>query len=240
MGELRAEIRPVVDLSPQDCGDMFELYAEYYAGTDEDLFQRDLEEKQQVLLLFNENEHLSGFSTFTTLKYDFRGQTIRAIFSGDTIIDHRYWGEQALAFTWIRHAGHLKSQSPAVPLYWFLIVKGHRTYRFLPAFSKQYYPHWREPTPQKEKAIMDMMAKRRFGSCYDPATGLVRFSITAGYLKPAWAGMNESELRRPEVRFFLERNPGYWHGDEMVCLTELHSDNMRPLSRRIFEKGMAT
>ena len=48
----------------------------------------------------------------------------------------------------------------------------------------------------------------------------------------------ERERKRPDVAYFLQCNPGYASGDELVCLCELSTDNMRPLTRRLFVQGM--
>jgi hypothetical protein len=39
------------------------------------------------------------------------------------------------------------------------------------------------------------------------------------------------------VQFFLQANPGYKVGDELVCLTELSHDNQNPLAARLFDAG---
>jgi hypothetical protein len=39
------------------------------------------------------------------------------------------------------------------------------------------------------------------------------------------------------VRFFLERNPRYYLGEELVCLTELTSENLRSFASRAFLEG---
>ena len=216
---------------------MFSLYGQYYDGTCEELFLGDLENKEGAILLLDHDEQVRGFSTFALLDYQQDGRPFRAIFSGDTIIHHQYWGEQGLALTWIRNAGQIWCKQPDIPLYWFLIVKGHRTYRYLPAFALRYWPHWSEQTPQDMQAKMDLMAVSRFGDRYEPSSGVVHFPRSRGHLKPAWANVDEADLRRPEVRHFLRCNPGYHRGDELVCLAELHADNLRPFARRVFTQG---
>jgi hypothetical protein len=72
------------------------------------------------------------------LRFEAEGAPIMALFSGDTIISHHHWGEQELAHAWCYFAGQIKRQCPELPLYWFLIVKGHRTYRYLPAFTRRF------------------------------------------------------------------------------------------------------
>lgn len=237
MSGLRAEVRRRDEIGDGTRRGMYSLYRSYYEGTDEALFNRDLEEKDQALLLRDVNGVLRGFSTLKVLETGCGGAPLRAIFSGDTIIHHEFWGEQSLAFNWIRLAGRIRAEAPDVPLYWFLIVKGHRTYRYLQAFARRYYPHWRFSTPAREQAIMDTLASRKFGHHYRPGSGIVRFPRSRGHLAPAWATTGGAGDQRPEVRFFLDRNPGYVRGDELVCLTELEAANLRPLARRVFEQG---
>lgn len=234
MPELKAQITPIEELPDTLKASMFALYERYYEATAESVFISDLQNKDQVILLTDSQGKLQGFSTLAILFFEFDGTPSRAIFSGDTIVSSRHWGEQTLAFAWIRLAGQIKAQESALPLYWFLIVKGHRTYRYLPAFSKCFYPTWTEPTPPREQALMNQLATMRFGQHYDRERGLVCFPSSRGHLRKEWATVPPKDLRKPEVRFFLERNPGYTRGHELVCLTELHPENLRPLTRRLF------
>jgi hypothetical protein len=236
--QLRADILPVAALDDQITGEMFDLYESYYDATSRSLFRSDLAGKNFVIALREPSGALTGFSTLAVLNAEIGGEPLRAIYSGDTIIDQAHWGTQALAFTWIRLAGAIKAQSPELPLYWFLIVKGHRTFRYLSAFSIDFHPHWRRPTPAPAQAIMDGLAGRSFAQAYDPMRGIVSFPRSRGHLKPRWASVGLDEASRPDVAFFLRRNPGYIHGDELVCLTELASGNLRPLARRVFEQGL--
>lgn len=236
---LTATETDVDDLGASEIHNMYHLYGQYYESTSLELFTRDLSAKDQAILLFDRDRILRGFSSLAVLEGTVKDQVCQIIFSGDTIIDHRYWGEQTLPFTWIRLAGKIKARSPELPLYWFLIVKGHRTYRYLPAFSRNYYPIWSSPTPPETKAWIDRLATMRFGKHYDSASGLVRFPSSRGQLRGDWACVPEEDLRRPEVRFFLEQNPGYANGHELVCLTELHESNLKPLARRLFIQGMS-
>jgi hypothetical protein len=237
-GRLAAKVEIASELSESVKASMFALYERYYEATNAQLFMSDLKTKDYVILLTDHEGHAKGFSTLAVFSFDFHGARRRAIFSGDTIVDHRHWGEYALSFTWIRLAGRLKAQEPTVPLYWFLIVKGHRTYRYLPAFSTSYYPTWKRPTPPEAQGLMDHLASARFGRAYDPRTGIVAFPASRGQLKPEWAVVPPDDLRKPDVRFFLERNPSYASGHELACLTELSPETLRPLPRRLFLQGL--
>ncbi|MGK7900603.1 MAG: hypothetical protein AB4352_04150 [Hormoscilla sp.] len=217
---------------------MYDLYFQYYDGTSYSLFSADLSNKDYAILLRDEHHILRGFSTLAVLEFAFAERQKRAIFSGDTIVHHEYWGEQTLSLTWCRLAGTIKRDKPDLPLYWFLIVKGYRTYRYLPVFARQFYPNWRYPTPDEYKALMDYLGRSRFGEYYDPDSGLVKFPTSQGHLRETWADIKPEMRKKPDVKYFLTRNPEYDRGHELVCLMELRADNMRSHARRGFLEGL--
>ena len=177
---------------------------------------------------------------FTTLyvgEHSIAGQTVRSVFSGDTIIHHEFWGEQALPHAWCQFTGELKAQQPDVPLYWFLIVKGHRTYRYLRVFSKKFYPVYSESTPESLQTIMDHLGHARFNQNYHKASGLIQFPTSHGHLKPQWTGIDAKAVKNRDVNFFLQRNPNHHAGDEMVCLTELTESNLQRYALAAFTLG---
>ena len=239
-GVLNATVIDVVKLDRDVRRAMYALFERYYLATSPQMFARDLASKDTVILLHDEENRLCGFSTLATCTMNVGGETIRIVFSGDTIVERAHWGSHALAFAWIRHIGKIAAQAPGIPLFWLLIVKGHRTYRYLPAWMLDFTPDWRHPADTWLTALKDATATARFGTAYDREAGVLRFAASQGHLAPEWAGVTPREALRPDVRFFLERNPGYARGDELVCLGELAASNLRPLMRRLFLQGAAS
>ena len=217
--------------------EMYGLYERYYEGTSYQRFATDLADKDRVLLLRDAAGGLQGFSTLAVYERRFLGESVRVIFSGDTVVDAHHWGQQALAFSWLRLAGEIKAGRPDSPLYWFLISKGHRTYRYLSAFSRRFYPAPQHATPRRIRDLMGFLARDRFGDAYDPEDGVLRFAQPQGRLCGAYAQVSDSHRRLPDVEFFLQRNPGYARGDELVCLCELEADNLQPMAQRAFLAG---
>jgi hypothetical protein len=216
---------------------MFELYRANYADAQYAIFTRDFAAKTHVVLVHDESGALGGFSTLQVYESAVLGTPVRVVYSGDTIIDPRLWGSSALAFEWLRFAGELKRQEPDAPLYWLLIVKGHRTYRFLSAFAYRYVPHHAQPADATQVCLRDALAAEKFGAFFDPQTALARFPTPQGRLNDALAEVPARHRRLPEVAYFLERNPGYARGEELVCLCELAASNMKPIARRAFAGG---
>ena len=236
MNRLKSEVFRLNQLPENLINSMYDLYYQYYDSTNQDIFYKDLTQKDYVIILKDDTEKIQGFSTLAVLKFEFE-EPHQAIFSGDTIINHEYWGEQTLSLAWCRLAGQIKAEAPEQPLYWFLIVKGYRTYRYLPVFAKTFYPTWRYPTPEKYQALMDYLAKRKFGNYYNPQTGLIRFPTSQGHLRETWAEIKDGFASKPDINYFLQRNPEYYKGDELVCLMELCDNNMRSHARRGFLEG---
>jgi len=227
--------RKIAALSDTESQAAITLYLNYYDSSDEMTILSDLKKKTEILLLYHHNE-LVGFTTFELYEHLYKGVEIEVIYSGDTIVHHEHWGQQALAYAWIRRIGQLKSALKTKPLYWFLIVKGHRTYKYLPTFAKSFYPHWSVDRSDL-KALLDELAGEKFGQYYNAQTGLIVFESSKGHLKEAYVHPSEKEQLRDAVSFFLKRNPKYYRGDELACLCEVNDTNMRPLTKRIARTG---
>ena len=224
-------IQSIADLSSRERQQIVALYLQYYCATDEAQVIHDLERKCEILLL--EHEHsLVGFTSLKLFTCQWQNHSIQVVFSGDTVVAREHWGQQALAFSWIRRMSEIKQKRPDLPLYWFIIVKGHRTFKYLPTFGKSFYPHWSVDRSDL-KPLADHLATDMFGEHYNPATGVVEYDYSRGHLKPNIAEPSEQELSKPAVRFFLEKNPNYRMGHELVCLCELEQENMKPFTRRL-------
>lgn len=230
----RTEFRNVSGLSVEQRQEMGLLYLKYYNGVGIEQFLVDLEEKSEVLLLFYK-DRLVGFTTLLIYNVPWQNRTLRIVYSGDTIVEQAHWGQQFLAFAWIARMGQIKREHPDMSLYWFVVVKGHRTFRYLPVFARSFYPHWIEENADL-KALADHLAFQKFGGYYNAETGVVEFEVSKGHLKEQIALPKPGEQEKDSVRFFLSRNPSYRCGHELVCLCELSENNMKPLSRRLFNK----
>lgn len=237
----------LTDLSSTVKRQMSQLYFEHYAGSDEARFFADLEKKDDVILLYHQ-EILVGFTTlemylrgtpegFTPLSPYQKAAQLRIIFSGDTIVCPKHWGQQALAFSWVEYIGQMKKRYPNEPLYWFLLVKGFRTYKYLSAFGRSFYPHW-QINREDLKMPLALLAKEKYGDLYNAKSGIVECPPEFGYLKHDLGKPVAKDLAHPATAFFLQKNTDFTQGHELACLCELEPENMKPLTRRLFLKGM--
>ena len=218
---------------------LYALLIRHYDDSPRDVFERDLFEKDNVILIRDENDgRIAGFSTQMLMRTTVGGEEVAAVFSGDTIIDRACWGSQELVKSFARYCGAVEASLEGRPLYWFLISKGHRTYLYLPLFFREYFPRHDAPTPAFEQGVLDDVARRKFGACYSPATGLIEFPTSHGQLKPDLALVPKGREDDPRVRFFVARNPRFAQGSELACIGRLTPSNLRGLCRKPYEEGM--
>ena len=178
--------------------DIAELYLKYYAGSSAEQVEHDLLNKTEIILMISEGE-IVGFTTLEIYEKEWNKKPIRVIYSGDTIIDKAHWGQQALTFACITRMGLYKNIKPNMPTYWFLIVKGHRTFKYLPVFMKHFYPHW-EYQSNTLKSIAEFLVKDKFGELYNINTGVIEFPQSKGHLNEEFANPNSNEINKPSGR----------------------------------------
>jgi hypothetical protein len=212
---------------------MYTLLAYYFAKVTPSQFERDLAEKEWVILLTDvATGQVQGFSTLMRLSVTVDDQPVVAFFSGDTIIHRGYWGEAELPRLWGRHVFSLAEAMPEARVYWFLISSGYKTYRFLPVFFRDFYPTYQRPTPPTIKRVVDALAQLKFPSEYDPERGIVQMAKAAP-LRSGVAEVTAQRMKDPHVAFFVAANPGYAQGEQLACLVELTHANLTPAGRRI-------
>lgn len=237
MKKLNSQVLSIKDLTDSIKNSMYKLYSTYYEGATETLFYKDLQSKHDVIILIDADNNLKGFTTIQIIETSFNGQKIQVIFSGDTIIHHEFWGGQTLPLAWCKYAGKKKAAQPDNPLYWLLITKGHRTYRFLPIFFKNFHPK-RGVSISFYQEVLDFLAAKKFKDVYDALSGTLRYSTSQGHLKPEWADAENYLNRHKEVEFFLLKNPDYAKGAELVCIAELCEDNLKSFALKGFKQGL--
>jgi hypothetical protein len=221
---LLAEIIPISEIGSDQRAGMFALMEQYYAGMSRDIFETDLSEKHWVVQLLDaQTREIRGFSTQMVLELTVGGRPVRALFSGDTIVDRSCWGQSALAQAWGQLALTLIAENPATQLFWFLISKGYKTYRYLPVFFREFYPRLDTATPGWAMELIDTLASYKYPASYDPEAGIIRASDCR--LRKGIAEITPERLRDPHIRFFAERNPGHIRGDELCCIAPLSRGN---------------
>src|SRR5580658_9397989 len=89
---LEVSCEPISSLDDQAVHDMYALYARHFDATSPVLFERDLKAKDFAVVIRNGDNAIVGFSTLAIMNVAINNHPLRAIYSGDTIIEPAFWG----------------------------------------------------------------------------------------------------------------------------------------------------
>jgi hypothetical protein len=223
------------DLSAEEINCLFQLHSQYYDNVIEKVFHKDLSEKDWVIIINDDQGRLQGFSTIQLIWLKIDKQDHLYLFSGDTIIKEEARNTHALSGAFIHFMYALIESYHEIPIHWFLITKGFRTYRFLPLYFKEFYPVRDKEIPEYYQEVLNTVAFYKFGSQYNPQAHLICYEHEKDKLKHEHALVSEGRLRNPEIQFFLAKNPFFYKGDELTCISDICKSNFNPLIDRIWE-----
>lgn len=235
-GHLSGCFLRVREVSSGDLNTFFDIYNRHYDAVCFEQFKSDFSEKDFVIILKEEDSgKIKGFSTIALYDRIVCGKRIKLLYSGDTVIEKSHWGQQELLKTWCNIAAHIYSQlDRGVYFYWLLMSKGYRTYLYLPFFFKEFYPCNSLDFPSFEKSVVDDFGRFKYPKFYDPLHGLVIFDQSKGHLKPTIAETPIIKQNNSHVSHFLNLNPGFYKGDELVCITRIETQNMKSFAKKYF------
>lgn len=238
MKQLTASKLLISDLEEFQILEMFSLMENYYNHVSISQFKKDLSEKDILILLKNSSNQIQGFSSQKIFSFQYKNQSLRIVFSGDTVIHKNFRGSLELPIAWGKFMLEVESKFKEEPLYWMLITKGIRTFRYLPVFFYEFYPNPYTPIPESISELRHTLGLFKFGNQYDRISGIIRGKEDSQSIKE----LEEDEefiLNRsfdPYIDFFKNRNPGFGNGDELLCLTRFTRKNLRPFIVRALEK----
>lgn len=224
MTELYAKTFKVKDVDSGLRRTMYSLLELYYDCTDWNRFNKDLDAKDAVIILFDRTmNRLRGFSTLKTAEVAREDGTLcRAVYSGDTVVEKAYWGQKVLGVAFLKYLWLQKLQRPFQPLYWFLISKGYKTYLLMANNFETHYPRYECATPKAMKRLLNDVGNHFFPENYDEETGLIQFDSSLGQLKEGIAEVGDlKQVTHPRIKYFVDTNPKWREGVELACIAEM-------------------
>ena len=221
---LKSAVLSVKELATEQIDVMYTIMEVYYGNTSQNNFVGELKKKQEVVLLLDGQNNIRGFTTLAVFSYD---EQTQLLYSGDTIVEKEYWGRHDLSQAWLNNAMVYAEKFTGVT-YWFLLSKGYKTYKYLNTFFNEYYPRVGTETPDTIQHIMDTFAKQQYGDKYRNGVWMA----DNDYLRGEYDYTQEVAARDKNTAFFLDKNPNYMNGDELICLCEISVDNLNKLGRR--------
>lgn len=219
-------------------GICFSIYEKYFENVTRPTFKEHILKKDNVIILTDMDDKVQGFSTIKLLNETIEGKKVIGIFSGDTIIEKEYWGQQELVRTMAFFAGTVSSTlTKDETLFWLLISKGYKTYRYLPVFFHHFYPCFSASFPSFEQKGWEAFYKKLYPQEFNSTSGLIHFKDKIGNLKPGVGEITPERLSDPHVAFFAKKNPDHMKGVELACIAEFNSNNTKSITKDFFDQG---
>lgn len=219
---------------------MFSLMDQNYNSMSIELFEKDLKNKKYVGLILDQQDVIQGFTTFAVMEIGSEAQKYGVVFSGDTIIAREHWGTQVLMKGWCETVGSILAQNPEITWYWYLLSKGHRTFLYLPFFFSTYFPSPTKTDRESEyRKVADEVSKVLYPKSWKKDLGVIEFEDSHGELVPELAEATFKKSKSSLVQFFLEKNPKFYQGNELVCITEISPENAIRSAKTFIEAGMS-
>ena len=228
-------------LNQETLQSMLKLMQENYTDITEAQFLNDLYKKQYVGLLHDEENIVRGFTTYAVNPNNSGTEEYAVLFSGDTIISPEYWGTIELIRGWCYSVAQIMKTERNKTWYWFLLSKGHRTFMYLPLFFEHYYPQC-DGNSEEQVALFEMMetlANKIYPDLYKKDSGIIRFPIEGGELKESLAQGTFDKSSKKHVNWFIQKNPLFYKGDELICLSRIDPNNMRGFAKEFLLQHLA-
>ena len=233
----RVVARQTLDAETRDA--MFALLAAHFAGVDRATFDRDLDEKSCAILLEDDAGVLRGFSTMLVYESVAAGAPVSVIYSGDTIVERVLVGQPGAGPDLDCRRSERCSQpanrgkctgccsrqgfAPTVSCRCSSATSTRASTRRRRLETPQLLDVAR---PRTIRRVSTTPRRESFDSCGRKCSR--RICIRARARKTGHEPMPD-----PHIAFFLERNPGFVRGDELVCLTRIDERNLTPAGRRM-------
>jgi hypothetical protein len=214
---------------------LLNLHQQYYDNVKPEIFFNDLSEKDWIIIIKDQSGNLLGFTTIQLIWLDIRNTKHMYLYSGDTIVIERIRNSPVLAGAFAHFMNALINNYPNTPIHWFLISKGYRTYRFLPVYFIEYYPVHDKSIPSDYQQVLDSIAIYKFGYEYNPITQIIHHKEEKDRLRPEFAEIYEAKKKDADIHFFFEKNPFFYKGDELACISDIRHSNFKPLVDRILK-----
>ncbi len=220
-----AHFRKIKKISIPQLLEMHKIFVQYYHNADLQTFITDMGAKTGVIILQDKKENrIVGFSTWTEIEIMAGGKKALGVFSGDTVVEKKYWGNRELQKSFAKLLLKTKLRNPSRPVFWLLISKGYKTYLLLTNNFPKHYPR-HDKNNIKLESIVDDYCQQLYPNAYNTTHRLLDFGDEYQHLKGDVAAITQDMTEsHPDIRHFEQLNPSWRQGTELPCVGEVSVD----------------
>jgi hypothetical protein len=227
---------PVAEVTPSQWDEIWRL-GERFTDTTRAHFEDDVRRKDEVVLVREgARGELLGLATVHTYATRYAGRKVWVIYAGNTLLDPRLRGFNVFHKVGFESFLRVRLRNPLAPIYFFFDTYSYKSYLMLARNFGEYWPRRDAEMPADVAAFIDQLGRERYGKLWDPERRLCR-GTGEKKLKPWVAEITPADLAIPEIRFYVEQNPGYREGDMLAALAPLSLPNWIALAGNMLRRA---
>ena len=233
--KVTSDVFLTTELAPSVWNEIWTLTNAFF-HTDRAYAESQLKEHQLVALFRTKDEGtLIGMASMDVYPVSFQGRNLAIIYTVHVLLYEEYRGHNLIQRLGLRVFLKTRFRFPLRPIYWFFDTYSYKGYLLLPRNFREFWPHPERAMPARERALIDHLARRTYGSAWRPEPGIV-FRSERKRMKSNVAPLNLNIPVTPELKFFSKANPGHADGDMLVCLCPLTLINWISVGIRAFQR----
>jgi hypothetical protein len=235
MSSATITVRPTSTLTLTEWTELWRLTDAFYETT-RDHAEAKLGQHRHIALFRSDDDGaLIGMAAIDVYPVRFEARELAVIFTSHVLLDERYRGLNLIQRLGLRSFLRARARFPFRPIYWFFDTFSYKSYLLLPRNFSEFWPRLDRATPPREQALIDRLAREKYGTAWQPETGVVTRSGLKR-LRSHAAPVDENPSKNPHVQFFVDINPGHAGGDMLVCLCPLNSANWFSVAARALHR----
>jgi hypothetical protein len=219
---------------------LYAVHQQIFDGVKQESFARYVVESkaEHTWLLVHKNEagEPVGYFAQHIFEKQIGGEPL-AVFRAEAGSLRAYRGGNVNARFWMERMVRYMLAHPGRRVFYMGSLVHPSSYSLLARYCSEVWPRREQETPPELLAFMDTLATEFDLEKVDPARPLVR--------RVGWC-TRESEVEReywthcdkPEVRYFLEANPGYGEGHGLVTVVPITVENLLTMARSLLAKKL--
>ncbi|MCY1079361.1 cyclic nucleotide-binding domain-containing protein [Archangium lansingense] len=220
---------------------LYAVHQQIFDGVDRESFGRYVVESRAehtwLLLHKNEEGELVGYFALHLFEKQLSGEPL-AVFRAEAGSLRAYRGGNVNARFWLERLVRYVLKHPGRRVVYMGSLVHPSSYSLLARLCGELWPRREQETPPGLQAFMDALATEFGLEKVNPDWPLVR--------RVGWR-TRESEMEsdywahcdKPEVRYFLQANPGYGEGHGLVTVVPITLKNLRSIARSLLERRLS-
>ncbi|MCO6487779.1 MAG: hypothetical protein J5I98_05135 [Phaeodactylibacter sp.] len=222
------------DLSDAVKEEMWAVYRNYYHYTRDSFMARIA--GNNYYSFYTLNGKIIGFTGLRISRAVIDSKKHLFIYFGQTVIDKAHRGKSLIPVTGARLYLMFWREILSSRTFFWADALTYKAYLVFAKSLEEFYPTYQQKNPQHIQKVIDYIGQEHYGKDYNFGLGTV--SKDQVLVNDPCASIPLKYRKDPDIRFYVQANPGYTRGQGLITLAPLSGTNFMKLARRLMMKAV--